>query len=114
MTNTLEEQIRARAHSIWEEEGRPEGRSEEHWHRARQEVAFEGAVPKTAKPRKAAPRKTAAARAPKTAAAPAAAPAEAASEPAPAKPKRAPRAKAAGTATRRSAKAKTEAADKTV
>jgi hypothetical protein len=29
-----EEQIRLRSHSIWEREGRPEGRCEEHWRRA--------------------------------------------------------------------------------
>ena len=33
-----EEQIRQRAHQIWEEEGRPEGRDAEHWARAVQEL----------------------------------------------------------------------------
>ena len=33
-----EEQIRHRAHCIWLAEGKPEGRAEEHWHRAEQEV----------------------------------------------------------------------------
>ncbi|MBV9704011.1 MAG: DUF2934 domain-containing protein, partial [Methylobacteriaceae bacterium] len=27
----IEDRIRARAHQIWEEEGRPEGRDREHW-----------------------------------------------------------------------------------
>jgi hypothetical protein len=29
-----EEKIRLRSHAIWEMEGRPEGRAEEHWRRA--------------------------------------------------------------------------------
>ena len=37
MTNK-EEKIRQRAHRMWEEEGRPEGRAEEHWQRAAREV----------------------------------------------------------------------------
>ena len=36
-----EERIRRRAHEIWEREGRPEGRHEEHWARARREVESE-------------------------------------------------------------------------
>ena len=41
-----EERIRRRAHEIWEREGRPEGRHEEHWARARREVeAEEGGSP---------------------------------------------------------------------
>ena len=40
MTN-LEERIRARAHKIWEEEGCPEGRSDDHWEKARILVAIE-------------------------------------------------------------------------
>ena len=35
---TLEERIRMRAHRIWEEEGKPEGKHHEHWERARREV----------------------------------------------------------------------------
>jgi hypothetical protein len=30
----LERMVRERARSLWEQEGRPEGRSEEYWHRA--------------------------------------------------------------------------------
>ncbi len=35
----LEERIRERAHRIWEEEGRPEGREREHWDMASELVA---------------------------------------------------------------------------
>ncbi|WP_280842803.1 DUF2934 domain-containing protein [Pararoseomonas baculiformis] len=37
-----EERIRRRAHEIWEREGRPEGRQEEHWAQACREIAAEG------------------------------------------------------------------------
>ena len=33
-----EDRIRQRAHQLWEEEGRPEGRAQDHWSRARQEL----------------------------------------------------------------------------
>ena len=33
-----EEKIRQRAHEIWEMEGRPEGRNQEHWERAHREI----------------------------------------------------------------------------
>ncbi|WP_081718334.1 DUF2934 domain-containing protein [Lutibaculum baratangense] len=33
-----ERRIRERAHALWEEEGRPEGRHDAHWERARQEI----------------------------------------------------------------------------
>ena len=35
------ERIRKRAHEIWEEEGRPEGREYSHWLRARAEIDAE-------------------------------------------------------------------------
>jgi hypothetical protein len=35
------ERIRARAHEIWEREGRPVGREREHWDRAVQEIEAE-------------------------------------------------------------------------
>jgi len=38
-----EEQIRARAHSIWEQEGQPESRSSEHWERAEREIDADAA-----------------------------------------------------------------------
>lgn len=30
----LDQAVRERAHALWEEEGRPEGRADDHWHRA--------------------------------------------------------------------------------
>jgi hypothetical protein len=33
-----EDAIRERAYQIWCEEGKPEGREQEHWHRARAEI----------------------------------------------------------------------------
>ena len=38
-----EHKVRERAHDIWEREGRPEGRHEEHWRQAQQELADEAA-----------------------------------------------------------------------
>ena len=40
-----EERVMLRAYEIWQQEGRPEGRQEEHWRRAEQEVGNVGAVP---------------------------------------------------------------------
>lgn len=37
--------IRARARSIWEREGRPEGRADDHWRLARLELAAENPPP---------------------------------------------------------------------
>jgi hypothetical protein len=37
-----EERIKRRAHELWEHEGRPEGRQQEHWDQAVQEVESEG------------------------------------------------------------------------
>jgi hypothetical protein len=34
----LEQRILERAHQIWEEEGRPHGRDQEHWRQAEQEI----------------------------------------------------------------------------
>ena len=39
--------IRERAHAIWEQEGRPEGREQQHWSQAEQEVGSEGEPPAT-------------------------------------------------------------------
>jgi hypothetical protein len=36
-----EDRIRERAHCIWEEEGRPEGRHQQHWQRACNEIDTE-------------------------------------------------------------------------
>jgi hypothetical protein len=41
-TPTIEEKIRARAHAIWEREGRPEGQDLAHWQQAESEIAAEG------------------------------------------------------------------------
>lgn len=38
-----DERIRQRAHAIWEEEGRPEGREYSHWLRARAAIRAEEA-----------------------------------------------------------------------
>ncbi|EZP74367.1 hypothetical protein BV96_00455 [Sphingomonas paucimobilis] len=66
------EAVKARAYRIWEEEGCPPGRDEDHWLRAEQAIAAEeaapadssaaGAVPEggsAASPQKAAPRRKA-------------------------------------------------------
>lgn len=45
MSAAIDERIRERAHAIWIEEGCPEGRDQEHWLRAEQEV---GTVPTVA------------------------------------------------------------------
>ena len=38
-----EDHIRRRAYQLWEEAGRPEGRSDDFWHAARAEIADEEA-----------------------------------------------------------------------
>ncbi|WP_245455952.1 DUF2934 domain-containing protein [Mesorhizobium sp. M7A.F.Ca.US.008.03.1.1] len=40
--DSREEKIKRRAHEIWEQEGRPAGREQEHWDRAVQEIEAEG------------------------------------------------------------------------
>ena len=37
----LETRIRQRAYSLWEEDGRPDGRAEEYWERARKLIEAE-------------------------------------------------------------------------
>jgi hypothetical protein len=37
--DAMETRIRDRAYQLWEQEGRPEGRAEEFWHRARADVS---------------------------------------------------------------------------
>jgi hypothetical protein len=44
MDMTVEDQIRQRAYEIWDREGRPDGKQEEHWTRACQEIAAETGV----------------------------------------------------------------------
>lgn len=48
MTNDREERIRKRAHEIWEQEGQPAGRHDEHWDKATREV--DGSMPMEAMP----------------------------------------------------------------
>jgi len=38
-----EERIRRRAHEIWQREGQPEGRDQDHWEQACREIAAEAA-----------------------------------------------------------------------
>jgi Protein of unknown function (DUF2934) len=46
--DNVEHLIQARAHQLWEEDGRPEERAEHHWYQARKLVDVEG----TKEPRK--------------------------------------------------------------
>ena len=41
MAYPTDEQIRARAHELWEKAGKPEGRQDEFWHLAEQELLNE-------------------------------------------------------------------------
>ena len=41
MTDDTEARIRERAHKIWEAEGRPEGRADDHWELASELIAIE-------------------------------------------------------------------------
>lgn len=41
MADDLERRVAERAYRIWEREGRPDGRSAEHWDMAREEIAIE-------------------------------------------------------------------------
>lgn len=41
MFSNVEERVRQRAYEIWQREGRPEGRSEENWTLAKEEIAIE-------------------------------------------------------------------------
>ena len=42
MTTEREDRIRQRAHQLWEEQGRPEGRHDEHWSQASSEIGEDG------------------------------------------------------------------------
>lgn len=82
-----EKRIRERAHEIWEAEGRPHGRHEEHWRLAREQVAGEKELEKMGGPLpEAAKRPARRTRAAKPKAAPAEAPASDA--PPPVRPRR--------------------------
>ncbi|MGP0001577.1 MAG: DUF2934 domain-containing protein [Acetobacteraceae bacterium] len=41
----IEDRVRERAYALWEEDGRPDGRSDEYWQQARSEVEAEEAEP---------------------------------------------------------------------
>jgi Protein of unknown function (DUF2934) len=41
MADLTAEKIRIRAHELWEQAGKPEGREEEFWHLAEQEIRNE-------------------------------------------------------------------------
>lgn len=41
MPTGREQAVRERAYHLWEEEGRPEGRADAHWHEARRQVMLE-------------------------------------------------------------------------
>lgn len=41
MEANRDDKIRARAYQLWEEEGRPEGRAEQHWYTAQENLAVE-------------------------------------------------------------------------
>ena len=48
MENDRDELIKRRAYAIWENEGRPDGKHDEHWHRAADEMhGLEDAPAKT-------------------------------------------------------------------
>lgn len=50
MTDDLEDRIRRRAYQIWEREGRPEGREDDHWKLASEEIAIEDNYRQALKP----------------------------------------------------------------
>ena len=39
VTGSDEEKIKLRAYEVWEREGRPDGRHDEHWHQAKKDAA---------------------------------------------------------------------------
>ena len=50
MDGYLDDRIRQRAYEIWEREGRPEGREQDHWKLASEEIAIEDNIGQTLKP----------------------------------------------------------------
>jgi len=53
MTDTYDDyqqRVRERAHEIWVREGKPEGRAEDHWNLAREEVSEAEGIEDTLKP----------------------------------------------------------------
>jgi hypothetical protein len=55
MNQSKRDRIAARAHEIWEREGRPHDKAEEHWRRAEQEVAREDGAQQMGSPAESAP-----------------------------------------------------------
>ncbi len=53
MSKTMQATIEARAYGLWEHEGRPEGRSLEHWLRAEAEVGSAAKLQRARKPKSA-------------------------------------------------------------
>lgn len=45
MTTDREDRIRQRAHQLWEEDGRPEGKHAHHWEQARTEIGDDDTPP---------------------------------------------------------------------
>ena len=50
MASQNEDRIRARAHQLWEAEGRPHGRDREHWEQAAREIENETGTSSTDRP----------------------------------------------------------------
>ena len=48
----FERRIRERAHQIWEEQGRPDGRDQEHWCQAEQEINLRSVAASSLQPDK--------------------------------------------------------------
>ena len=44
MDQDKDERIKVRAHQLWEAEGKPHGRHDDHWRRAEEEIDAEGAA----------------------------------------------------------------------
>lgn len=70
MINDRERKVRDRAYALWESEGRPAGRHDEHWYRAGQEVDTDGPAAADAEPAKKAAQKPRATKTVKAAAIP--------------------------------------------
>src|SRR5436305_8946907 len=51
MADDFDERVRQRAYEIWESEGHPHGREQQHWERARRELADQRAPAADDKPR---------------------------------------------------------------
>jgi hypothetical protein len=54
-TEQIEERIRQLAYRLWQEDGSPENRASEHWHRAAQQIAEQGESAETLAPISASP-----------------------------------------------------------